>query len=264
VKRSQNHWDWENGREWELWEVGQEVDGPTTTETEEATHHLLSSHTDSLDREFTTTHVKEVLEVWAKKVDNEDIMETLLTKVVNLRHTSCKWVGTTVAKKHRRRLTSSVKRTIWPELVPQLWCIGFSGFLLSRAVDTWTDPSHATCSKTYEFDCDRCVWRNLDTWKSDDQHQITMRAAVGTLMGCWDEKRGEITGDRSGKKRINTFKHNTKGTFANSLANAIVATYDAIWRALGLASVRGWRGNDMRGGHGNMRSKRVTDNGELG
>jgi hypothetical protein len=63
---------------------------------------------------------------------------------------------------------------------------------------------------------------------SDNQHQITMRAAVGTLMGCWDEKRGEITGDRSGKKRINTFKHNTKGTFANSLANAIVTTYDAI------------------------------------
>ena len=55
-----------------------------------------------------------------------------------------------------------------------------------------------------------------------------MRAAVGALMGCWDEKRGEMTGDRSEKRRINTFKHNTKGTFANSLANAVVAAYDAI------------------------------------
>ena len=51
-------------------------------------HHLLRCHADSFDAELAAAHVKEVFEVGAEEVDDEDIVEALLTEVVNLRHTS--------------------------------------------------------------------------------------------------------------------------------------------------------------------------------
>ena len=48
-------------------------------------YHLLSSQADSLDGELAAAHVKEVFEVWPEEVNDEDIVETLLTKVVYLR-----------------------------------------------------------------------------------------------------------------------------------------------------------------------------------
>ena len=47
-------------------------------------YHLLGSHAHGLDRELTATHVEEVLKVRAEQVDDEDIVQALLTEVVYL------------------------------------------------------------------------------------------------------------------------------------------------------------------------------------
>ena len=47
-------------------------------------HHLLRRHADSFDAELAAAHVKEVFEVGAEEVDDEDIVEAFLTKVVHL------------------------------------------------------------------------------------------------------------------------------------------------------------------------------------
>ena len=52
------------------------------------THHLPRSHADGLDRELAPAHVEEVLEIGSEEVDDEDVVETLLTKVVHLGNTS--------------------------------------------------------------------------------------------------------------------------------------------------------------------------------
>ena len=52
-------------------------------------HHLLRCHADSFNAELAAAHVKEVFEVGSKKVDNKDIVQTLLTEVVNLGDTRC-------------------------------------------------------------------------------------------------------------------------------------------------------------------------------
>ncbi len=42
---------------------------------------------DGLDAELATAHVEEILERWTKQVDDENVVKTLLTKVVDLRNT---------------------------------------------------------------------------------------------------------------------------------------------------------------------------------
>jgi hypothetical protein len=51
------------------------------------THHLLGGHAHRLDREFAPTHVEEVFQIWTQKIDHENIVETLLAKVMYLRNT---------------------------------------------------------------------------------------------------------------------------------------------------------------------------------
>ena len=50
------------------------------------THHLLRGHADRLDAELAAAHVEEVFEVGPEQVNDEDIVQTLLTKVVDLRN----------------------------------------------------------------------------------------------------------------------------------------------------------------------------------
>ena len=49
------------------------------------THHLLSGHADRLNAELAVAHVEQVLQVRAEQVNNEDVVEALLTKVIGLR-----------------------------------------------------------------------------------------------------------------------------------------------------------------------------------
>ena len=53
------------------------------------TNHLLRGHTNSLDAELATAEVEEVFQVGTQEVNNENVMETLLSKMVDLRNTGC-------------------------------------------------------------------------------------------------------------------------------------------------------------------------------
>lgn len=57
------------------------------------THHLARRHAHGLDRELAAAHVEQVLETRPEEVDNEDIMEPLLPKVVYLRNPRCRAGG---------------------------------------------------------------------------------------------------------------------------------------------------------------------------
>ena len=52
-------------------------------------YHLLCSHADSLDGELAPTHVEQVLQARPQKIDDEDVVQALLPKVVYLRDTGC-------------------------------------------------------------------------------------------------------------------------------------------------------------------------------
>lgn len=50
-------------------------------------HHLLSGHTNGLDGEFSATHIEQIFQVGPEKVDDENIMQSFLSKMVYLRNT---------------------------------------------------------------------------------------------------------------------------------------------------------------------------------
>ena len=52
-------------------------------------HHLPCSHANGLDREFSITHVEEIFETRPQKIDDEDVVQTFLAKMVDLRDTNC-------------------------------------------------------------------------------------------------------------------------------------------------------------------------------
>ena len=53
----------------------------------EITHHLFCCHAYGLDAELASTHVEEVLKIRTKQIDYEDIVESFLPKIVDLRNT---------------------------------------------------------------------------------------------------------------------------------------------------------------------------------
>lgn len=57
------------------------VDGLNTRD------HLLGGHDDGLDAKLAAAHVKEILKRRAEQVDDQNVVQTLLTKVVHLRNT---------------------------------------------------------------------------------------------------------------------------------------------------------------------------------
>lgn len=96
------------------------------------THHLPGSHAGSLDTKLAATHVKEVLHAGPEKVDDENVMETLLTKVVDLgysgwaeiRKLGSKAYGDTIMM-----LTSAGESAVGSTLVSQLWRVRLAGLL---------------------------------------------------------------------------------------------------------------------------------------
>jgi hypothetical protein len=54
-----------------------------------APYHLPSRHTNGLDRKFPTTHVEQIFQTWSKKVNNENVVQSFLPKVVYLRNALC-------------------------------------------------------------------------------------------------------------------------------------------------------------------------------
>lgn len=54
---------------------------------------MFGDHDDGLGGELATTHVKEIFEGGAEEVDDEDVVEALLAKVVDCRHASWEDAG---------------------------------------------------------------------------------------------------------------------------------------------------------------------------
>ena len=54
-----------------------------------AGEHLLAHHAYGLLCEFPTTQVKEVFKTRAKEVDDENIVQSFLSKIVNTRNALC-------------------------------------------------------------------------------------------------------------------------------------------------------------------------------
>jgi len=46
-----------------------------------ASYHLLGNHDNSLDGEFASTHVEQILERWSQEINAENVVKTLLSKV---------------------------------------------------------------------------------------------------------------------------------------------------------------------------------------
>jgi hypothetical protein len=53
------------------------------------THHLLGDHDYSLDRKLPVAVVEQVLQTGTEQVDDQDVVQALLTEVVNIRDPSC-------------------------------------------------------------------------------------------------------------------------------------------------------------------------------
>lgn len=99
------------------------------------THHLLGDHDTGLDGELSTAYLKQVFQTRTQKVDDEDVVQTLLTEVVDLRDTSCRsrkrisrYVHT-FSKLFSRRLTTSTQDLVASVFVSQLRSIRLSRFL---------------------------------------------------------------------------------------------------------------------------------------
>ena len=61
--------------------------GGRNAENEGGTHHSACSHADGLDGKNSTAHLEQPFKIGPQRVDDEDVMQILLTKVVNLRDT---------------------------------------------------------------------------------------------------------------------------------------------------------------------------------
>ena len=49
-------------------------------------HHLLRNHDNCLDRESPVAEVKEILQTWSEEVNDQDVVESFLTKIVDVRY----------------------------------------------------------------------------------------------------------------------------------------------------------------------------------
>lgn len=59
----------------------------------EGTDHLLRNHDHGLYRKSSVAVVEQVLQARAKEVNDENVMEAFLAKVVNIGNTGCVWLG---------------------------------------------------------------------------------------------------------------------------------------------------------------------------
>lgn len=54
-----------------------------------ATYHLLGYHDDRLDGELSVAVVEQVLQTGAEQVDDQDVVQSFLAEVINIRDPGC-------------------------------------------------------------------------------------------------------------------------------------------------------------------------------
>jgi hypothetical protein len=64
--------------------------GITSKRPKNETHHLLGDHHDSLDAELPSAHVEHVFETRTEEINDEDVVQAFLAKVVDLRNAGWK------------------------------------------------------------------------------------------------------------------------------------------------------------------------------
>lgn len=62
------------------------------------THHLLSYHDNRFGGESPVAVVKEILQARTEQVDHQDVVQTLLAKVIDVRNASCGRVSASLSK----------------------------------------------------------------------------------------------------------------------------------------------------------------------
>lgn len=70
-------------------------------------HHLLRNHNHRLYGEFPVAMIEEIFQAWSQQVDNKDIVQTLLTEVINVWDSGCPIVR--YKGRMERRLTYGIQ-----------------------------------------------------------------------------------------------------------------------------------------------------------
>ena len=76
-------------------------------------HHLSRGHTNGFDRELAPTHVEQILQTGPEQINDEDVVESFLSKVVYLRDTGCRRLSvscTREGERERRGQTDDIQR----------------------------------------------------------------------------------------------------------------------------------------------------------
>lgn len=142
------------------------------------TNHLLGDHHDSLGREPAVAVIEEVLEARSKKVDNENVVQTLLSEVVDIGDTSCKhglaWKegGSEIraSSKHLRHPT----KILYVRYSSRSWGASLlRGSYFGQSGDIPFHREYEEAEITYEFDGDLLVIQEVGAFENDTKRTLT-------------------------------------------------------------------------------------------
>lgn len=99
------------------------------------TYHLAGGHADGLDREFAATHVEEVLETGPQEINDEDVVQAFLSKVVYLWDAGWGWkVRLKNGTDKEMGLTAAGEDAVGATFVTELGSLCLARFLWGRGV----------------------------------------------------------------------------------------------------------------------------------
>ena len=95
-------------------------------------YHLFCNHDDCLDREASVAMIEEVFQTGAEQINHKDIVQTFLSKVVDIGNASYEKMSVFASIEPNcgwMRLTAADQYLVCSVLVAKLRGIAFSGFL---------------------------------------------------------------------------------------------------------------------------------------
>lgn len=101
-----------------------------------STHHLLRNHADCLEAEPPVAVIKEILQRWAKQIDDQDVVKAFLTEVVDIGNAGCArtWLDKMWSFRGDdfKGLTAANQDFVCPVLVAKLGSVALPGFLYRK------------------------------------------------------------------------------------------------------------------------------------
>lgn len=150
-----------------------------------STYHLLGYHDHRLDGKPPVAVVKEVLEGGPEEVDDQNVVQALLTEVIDIRNTSCSTLLCRSLQKESEILTAANKDFVCSIFVSQLWSIALSRFLMDDTSKQsfevgvregiQEDERHGTelMGETHEFDSDLLVVEKVGPFKDHTERALS-------------------------------------------------------------------------------------------